>query len=193
MSEEKKEFVKFIDLEKAIGDKNPKLLKFFPGFLLRYIKRKIHQEDLNTAINENSHRFHLDFVDAAVEEFGPIVKVIGGENIPPQGGIIMAANHPLGGFDGIAFMKAAGTVRKDIRFFVNDLLMAIKNFSPIFVPVNKVGRNTIKYLSEIEKIYASDDCLLIFPAGLVSRRQEDGSIQDLEWKKSFISKSQKKE
>ena len=30
---------------------------------------------------------------------------------------------------------------------------------------------------------------MIFPAGLVSRKQEDGSIQDLIWKRSFIVKS----
>ena len=185
----KKEFKKFIDIEQAIGSKNPKLLKFLPGFLIRYIKRVVHQDELNQAINDHSHRFHLDFVDAAVEVFGPQVKVKGEENIPHDGGIIMAANHPLGGLDGIAFMKAVGPYRGDLKFFVNDLLMAIKNFDSIFIPVNKLGRNTPEYLAEIERVYGEKNCLLIFPAGLVSRKQEDGTIQDLTWKRSFISKS----
>jgi len=32
--------------------------------------------------------------------------------------------------------------------------------------------------------------VLVFPAGLVSRKQEEG-IKDLEWKKSFISKARR--
>lgn len=185
----KKEFKKFIDLEKAIGEKSPKLLKYFPGFLMRYLKKTVHQEELNKAINDHSHRYHLDFVDAAVEVFGPKVHTVGEENIPAEGGVIMACNHPLGGLDGIALMKAAGTYRNDIKFFVNDLLMAIKNFDSIFIPVNKLGKNSPEYLAQIEKTYSAKDCLLIFPAGLVSRKQEDGSIQDLTWKRSFIQKS----
>lgn len=180
---------KFIDVEKAIKGKNPRLLKFMPGFLLRYIIRTVHQEELNVAIERNKNRFGHDFVDAAMEEFGSKPIVIGAENIPKSGGVIMAANHPLGGLDGIAFMDVVGEYRKDIRFFVNDLLMAFKNLAPILVPVNKHGKNSADYTRKFEEIYASDECLLLFPAGLVSRRQKDGHIEDLIWKKSFISKS----
>lgn len=180
---------KFINIEKAIASKNPRLLKLLPGFILRYIKRVIHQEELNDAIYRNRHRHDIDFVNAAMEEFGANTSVQGGENIPREGGVIMAANHPLGGLDGIAFMKVAGQYRHDIRFFVNDLLMALKNFAPIFVPVNKHGRNSSEYTQKFEEVYASDACLLIFPAGLVSRRQEHKVIKDLMWRKSFITKS----
>ena len=78
---------------------------------------------------------------------------------------------------------------KDIKFFVNDLLMALKNFTPIFIPVNKHGRNSPEYVHKFEEIYASSDCLLLFPAGLVSRKQSGKGIQDLVWKKSFITKA----
>ncbi|HRG37912.1 MAG TPA: glycerol acyltransferase [Bacteroidia bacterium] len=180
---------KFIDIEKAIGDKNPRLLKLLPKFLIKYIKRTIHQNELNNAIWRNKTRFGNDFVDAAMEEFGVKTKVIGAENIPAHGGVIMTANHPLGGLDGIAFMDVAGEYRKDIKFFVNDLLMALKNFTPIFIPVNKHGRNSPEYVHKFEEIYASSDCLLLFPAGLVSRKQSGKGIQDLVWKKSFITKA----
>lgn len=179
----------FVDIEKAIGAKNPKLLKLLPSFLLNYIKRTIHQDELNDAINRNVNRFGHDFVDAAMEEFGAQPKIIGAENIPKEGGVILTANHPLGGLDGIALMDVIGDYRKDIKFFVNDLLMAFKNFDPIFVPVNKLGKNSSEYTKKFEEVYASTDCLLLFPAGLVSRRQEKGVIKDLIWKKSFIAKS----
>ena len=180
---------RFIDTEKVIKSKNPGLLKFLPGFLFRYVKKVLHEEELNEAVYRNRHRYNLDFVDAAMEEFGVKFKVKGEENIPLEGGVILAANHPLGGLDGIAFMKVVGTYRPDIKFVVNDILMAFKNFNPIFVPVNKHGRNSAEYMDNIEKVYASEECLLIFPAGMVSRRQEAREIKDLEWRKSFISKS----
>ena len=178
-----------IDIEKAIASKNPRLLKILPGFILKYIKRAIHQDELNEANNRNSHLFHIDFVNAAMEEFDVHLKVKGEENIPKTGGVILAANHPLGGLDGIAFMKVAGSYRSDIKFLVNDLLMAFKNLGSILIPINKHGRNTNDYLDKIDKAYASDVCLLLFPAGLVSRRQEGGVIEDLVWKKSFINKA----
>lgn len=180
---------RFINIEKAIASKNPRLLKLLPRFLLRYIKRTIHEDELNDAIYRNRNRHDIDFVNAAMEEFGANISVKGDENIPKEGGIIMAANHPLGGLDGVAFMKVAGQYRKDIRFFVNDLLMALRNFDPIFVPVNKHGRNSSDYMQKFEEVYASDNCLLIFPAGLVSRRQKGNVIQDLVWRKSFITKA----
>ena len=180
---------KFIDVKKAIAAKNPRLLKILPGFLLRYIIKTVHQEELNVAVERNKHRMGHDFVDAAMEEFKAFTKVAGEENIPKTGGVIMAANHPLGGLDGIAFMDVVGTYRKDIKFFVNDLLMAFKNLSSILIPVNKHGKNSTEYSKKFEEIYASSDCLLLFPAGLVSRRQSGGKIEDLVWKKSFIAKS----
>lgn len=181
--------VKLIDVEKAIASKNPKLLKFLPAFILRYIKRVLHEDELNDANNRYSQYYEIDFVDCALKEFGVNVEVKGGENIPKEGGVILAANHPLGALDGIAFMKAVGAHRKDIRFLVNDLLMAIKNFGELFIPVNKHGRNSGDYIETIDKVYASSNCLLIFPAGLVSRRQKGRVIEDLIWKKSFISKA----
>lgn len=180
---------KFIDVRKAIAGKNPRLLKFLPNFLLRYIIRTVHQDELNIAVERNKHRFGHDFVDAAMEEFEAKPIVIGSENIPKSGGVIMVANHPLGGLDGIAFMDVVGEYRKDIKFFVNDLLMAFKNLSSILIPVNKHGKNSTEYTKKFEEIYASSDCLLLFPAGLVSRKQSDGRIEDLVWKKSFISKA----
>jgi putative hemolysin len=180
---------KLIDVEKAIKSKNPKLLKFLPAFLLRYIKRVLHEVELNDANNRFIQNYEHDFVESAMKEFGVNVKVIGVENIPKVGGIILAANHPLGALDGIAFMKVVGARRKDIRFLVNDLLLAIKNFGQLFIPVNKHGRNSGDYIETIDKVYSSGHCLLVFPAGLVSRRQKKGLIEDLIWKKSFISKA----
>lgn len=181
---------KFIDIEKAIHTKNPSLLKWMPGFVLNYIKRVTHEEWLNSVVNRNLNLKGLDFADALIEEFEMDVRLIGGENIPKTGGVILASNHPLGGMDGIAFMHAVGKIRPDVRFLVNDLLMSFDNFEPIFIPVNKFGKNSKNASQLIEEAYSQGFAVLIFPAGLVSRKQE-GVIKDLPWKKSFISKAKK--
>jgi putative hemolysin len=181
---------KFIDIEKAIGSKNPKLLKWMPGFVLNYIKRVTHEEWLNSVLNKHLDKKGLDFAAALIEEFEIEVVLHGEQNIPKERGIILAANHPLGGMDGIAFIHAVGKIRPDIRFLVNDLLMTFNNFDPIFVPVNKHGRNSKEGNQKIEEAYSQGHAVLIFPAGLVSRKQ-NGIIRDLDWKKSFVTKARK--
>ena len=185
-----KEKEKFIDIKKVIQNKNPALLKWMPGLLLRYITRIAHEDDLNAIMAKIGHLQGLKFVDGLIAEFGVEVVLTGEENIPLEEQVIFAANHPLGGLDGIAFMHALGKYRKDIKFLVNDLLSNIKNFSSLFVPVNKHGSHGRHATAIIEEAYASAGAVLVFPAGLVSRKQE-GGIKDLEWKKSFISKARK--
>lgn len=177
-----------IDLEEVIRDKNPRLLKMLPGFLLNYIKRIIHQEELNEFLQKTKDVYAHDFVSAAMKNFQINVICEGAENIPEQGGCIVACNHPLGGIDGIAVMNEIGKRRKDIKALVNDILMNLENLSSLLIPINKHAKNAAENLKQIDQAYASDECIIVFPAGLVSRRQK-GEIKDLEWKKSFIAKA----
>jgi putative hemolysin len=181
---------KFIDIEKILADKNPALKKWIPGPVLKYIKRIVHENEINQIMAKHGHLQGLDFVDALIKEFGVEVELRGADNITLDKGVIFASNHPLGGLDGIAFMHVLGKYRKDIKFLVNDILTNIKNFDSLFVPVNKHGGHGRGGVAAIEAAYAGDDALLVFPAGLVSRKQAEG-IKDLEWKKSFISKAKK--
>lgn len=181
---------RLINIEKAIKDKNPRLLKWMPGLLMRYIKNTLRQDELNYILYKNRHKEGKDFLDAGPEEFNIDITFNGLENIPKEGGVYLTANHPLGGLDGVAMLSVVSQVRTDLKFFVNDLLMQIKNFGPFFVPVNKHGMNGREYRERFEAVYSSEECLLIFPAGLVSRKQSRGRIEDLQWKKSIIQKAQ---
>ncbi|MEX2512410.1 MAG: 1-acyl-sn-glycerol-3-phosphate acyltransferase [Cyclobacteriaceae bacterium] len=181
---------KFIDVRNIIGEKKPGLLKWMPGFLVSYIKRIVHEEEVNFIMNKYGHLRELDFVDALIREFGVIVEIRGQENIPLNKSVIFASNHPLGALDGIVLMHVLGKFRKDLRFLVNDILLNIPHFGKLFVPINKHGGHGRKGAEILESTYASDNAIMIFPAGLVSRKQEYG-IKDLEWKKSFINKARK--
>lgn len=161
-----------------------------PGFVVSYVKRIVHEKDINQVMAKIGHLQGMDFVNGLIEEFGVEVSLTGAENIPMDRPVIFASNHPLGGMDGIAFMYALGKYRQDIRFLVNDILTNIKNFEPMFVPVNKLGANSREVSKLIEETYAGENAVLVYPAGLVSRKQAEG-IKDLEWKKSFISKAKR--
>ncbi|GGH05432.1 glycerol acyltransferase [Parapedobacter pyrenivorans] len=181
---------KYIVIREVIRKKNPQLLRWMPRFVLRYIERVVHEDDINQVMDHIGHLHGLAFVDALIDELGVIVELKGEENIPREGGVIFASNHPLGGLDGVAFMHALGRYRQDIKFIVNDILMNIKNLQPLFVGVNKHGTQGRQGMKQIEEAYAQDQALLVFPAGLVSRKRK-GKIEDLEWKKSFIGKAKK--
>lgn len=183
---------KFIIIRDVIARKNPKLLKWMPGFLIRYIERIVHENDINAVMHNIGHLQGLEFVDALInQELKINIELKGAENIPLTGGAIFASNHPLGGLDGIAFMHILGKYRKDIKFLVNDILMNIKNLSSLFIPINKHGSQAREAMKAIDETYASDQAMLVFPAGLVSRKRKSGIIKDLEWKKSFITKAKK--
>lgn len=177
-----------ICLEEIIRNKNPRLLKFLPSGVLRYIKYVIHLDELNNFLASTQGDFDHDFVNSAIKNFKVDVTSTGLENIPKQGACIIVCNHPLGGLDGIAMLREVGKVRKDIKALVNDLIMKLKNLNGLLIPINKHGKNSIENIRLIDKTYASDECLIVFPAGLVSRKQ-GGKIKDLEWKKSFITKA----
>ena len=130
-----------IDLAQIIQNKNPRLLKIIPRFILNYVKRIIHQDDLNYVLEKYQDKEGVDFVDSILKELGAKINVINPENIPPTGRYILASNHPLGGLDGMALMQVAGKIRRDIVFPVNDLLMYLKNLRVLFIPINKHGKN----------------------------------------------------
>jgi putative hemolysin len=177
-----------IDIDKAFNDKNPQLYKLLPGFLLRWIKRMVHQDEINQFVIESENRSGIEFGANAVLALGAKAESIGLENIPKSGGVIIASNHPLGGADGLALIGEVGKVRSDLKFIVNDLLMQFKTLETVFIPVNKHGTNTKQNLLRIEQLYAEGYCILIFPAGLCSRKQ-NGKIIDLPWHKSFLSQA----
>ena len=180
---------KFIDLKEVIRKKDRRLAALMPWFLLNYLRKIVHEEDVNSFIERHGHKKGLDFVYAIMDEFGVNLKVINEDKIPPEGRYLIASNHPLGGLDGIAFMSGISRVRKDFIFPVNDILLSIDNLKEFFVPINKHGSNA-ENIRLFNDTFSSDKLLLYFPAGLVSRKQK-GEIKDLEWKKTFVTKAKR--
>jgi hypothetical protein len=173
--------LKLIDVEKVIYAKNPTLLKTLPSFVVNYLKRIIHQEELNEFLKLYGHLKDAELIYSGLQHFKIKYTVTGSENIPMEGRYIFVSNHPLGGLDGLVFIYELSKYFREIKFPVNDILTNIENLNGIFLPVNKHG-------IQGKEAYSSDGQILYFPAGLCSRKKR-GIIKDLTWHKSFITKA----
>jgi putative hemolysin len=177
-----------IDVGEVLKSKNPSLAKVVPAFLINYLKRIIHQDEINELLRRYGHLRDAEFIKAALDFFEIKYQVYGKENIPEKGRYFFVSNHPLGGLDGLVFMNEISKYFVNIKFPVNDILMNIENLSGIFLPINKHGGQAKDAIRDLEESYASDCQILYFPAGLCSRKKK-GVIKDLTWHKSFISKA----
>ena len=180
---------KTVDVKKVFYQKNPKVAKLIPGFVFGLLRKLIHEDEGNKILYDNKDKFGLEFLNAALSDMNANIQVHGLENIPKTGKCILISNHPMGGFDGLGLMQAVGKIRKDFYFLSNDLLMFLPNLRSLFVPVNKHGSNQ-DYINIINKTFEEENIVMLFPAGLVSRRI-NGKIQDLEWKNTFLSRAKR--
>ena len=179
-----------IDIRKVIMNKAPKYGRFIPGFVYRKLARIIRQNELNKIMSDNAGKHGCDFAEGTLQTLGVKVTVHGMENIPTSGRFVFASNHPLGGLDGIALLATLGKrFDGNVKCIANDLLMAIAPLRNVFLPINKHGAQSRESARAIDAAYASDCQMIMFPAGLCSRRNDKGEIRDLEWQKSFITKS----
>jgi putative hemolysin len=174
-----------IDVEKVFASKSPKIARLIPGFVFRYLKKIVHQDDINEFLSRHGRKKNIDFINAAIKDFNVKIHVEGKENFPREGKYIFVANHTLGGFDGMVLMQIMSEYYKDFRSLSNDILMNVYPMKELFIPINKHGKQAMEAVRLLDEAYNSDVQILTFPAGLVSRRIK-GQIIDLPWQKSFI-------
>lgn len=186
--------LKPVNIKKIFTEKSPKIARWIPGFVFRYLTKITHQDFTNEIIRDYGHLEGFDFTEAMIKKFNVKIEVEGEENLPKDGKFIFASNHPLGGFDGHILMFLIGKKygKENYRFLVNDILMKLSNMASVFIPVNKHGKQGVELAQRLDDAYKSDIQMLTFPAGLVSRRVK-GQIVDLEWQKSFINKARQYE
>ena len=178
-----------IDVEKILKQKVGKKFKYIPGFLISYLKRIVHQDELNIFLRGSKGKMGVDFLEACLDFLDVKVEVKGLENLSDSGKYTFVSNHPLGGQDGISIGYVLGKkYNGNVRYLVNDLLMNLHGLAPLCIPVNKTGSQSRDFPRMVEAGFKADNHIIMFPAGLCSRRQ-NGIIRDLEWKKTFVVKS----
>ena len=180
-----------IDIDKVLKEKAPDKAKYVPGFVVSYLKRIVHQEELNGILTRLKDKQGTEFAKGALEELNDTIVVKREENLPKDGRLYtFVSNHPMGGQDGLALGAVIGEhYHGKIKFLVNDLLMNLHGLAPFFIPINKTGKQAKDFPRRVEAGFASkEDQLIMFPAGICSRKQ-NGVIKDLPWKKTFVTKS----
>jgi putative hemolysin len=180
-----------IDVKQVLRMKLNNRADKIPAFVVNYLIRIIHQDEINEILRRYENLQGVDFMEALVNDYFKVrLNVRQGENLPPADGrYIFVSNHPLGGFDGICLSYLLGKhYGGKVRCLVNDLLLSIPNLRSIFVPVNKHGSQSKEAARRNDEAYASDNQIITFPAGLCSRKRR-GVIRDMPWKKSFIQKA----
>ena len=178
-----------IDIDKILRDKAGRKAKRIPRFFVSYLKHIVHQEEINTFLKSVTDKSGVDFLAACMDFLDAKLDVHGLENLPEDGLCTFVSNHPLGGQDGVSLGYILGRhFDGKVKYLVNDLLMNLHGLAPLCIPINKTGKQAKDFPKMVEAGFKSDDQLIMFPAGLCSRRQ-NGVIRDLDWKKTFIVKS----
>ena len=181
-----------IDVDGVLRQRIPRYYRYIPRFIIRWLERTICQEQLNDLMEKNGNKTDAEFCAGVLDSLNISYEVLGEENLPSVENrrVVIVSNHPLGALDGMTMIDyITKRYGGNVKFVVNDLLMAIKPLKGVFLPINKHGKQSRNSSNAIDEAMAGNDPIIIFPAGLCSRRQPDGTICDLEWRKMFVNKS----
>lgn len=183
-----------IDVDSIVRGKAGAKAKYIPRFVFSWLKRILHQDDVNEFLTgRGAGKYGKDFLDECVDYLQMDIDVRGLAELPTNEGgrwFTIVSNHPLGGEDGVALGKLV-CQKWDSRMYylVNDILMNLQGLAPLCIPINKTGSQSRNFPQMVERAFQSERNVVMFPAGLCSRLQDDGSIRDLPWKKTFVTKS----
>jgi putative hemolysin len=183
---------KTLDIEKILRSKMGDKAKRVPRFVVKWLEHISHQDEINQFIWKARDLTGSDWLEAVLKELNCKVEVEGLENLPSKDNrrlYTFVSNHPLGGIDGVAIGSVIGKHYDDrFRYLVNDLLMNLPGLAPLCIPINTTSKRSRSFPQIIEEGFKGDYHIMMFPAGLCSRRQ-NGVIRDLPWRKTFITKS----
>ena len=181
-----------IDIDEILRSKAGPKAKRIPRFIVAWLKRRLHQDQVNDFLRIIGDKEGVPWLKGCLDFLDTKVEVKGLENLPSDADgrrFTFVSNHPLGGQDGVALGYVLGTHYDGrIKYLVNDLLMFLPGLAPLCIPINKTGKQSRQFPAMVEAGFSGDDHILMFPAGLCSRRRH-GVIRDLPWNKTFITKS----
>lgn len=186
------EIEKTIDIDKILRDKMGAKAKFVPSFAVNWLKRILHEDEVNQFLWDSRGLSGTEWLTECVRYLDMTLQIEGLENLPYKDDgklYTFVSNHPLGGQDGVALGSIIGKHYDGrFRYLVNDLLLNLPGLKPVSIGINKTGKQSRDFPHMVEAGFKSDNHILMFPAGLNSRKI-NGKIHDLEWKKTFIAKS----
>lgn len=160
-----------------------------PRWVLRLLRRLLHEEEINRLISSGEGLEPQPFLRHIFRELGVEGRIRCNGRLSPERRYIFVANHPFGALDGMLLADMLLSRWADVGVVVNDMLMYIEPLRPLWIPVNKFGRQSALCSRRYDEAMASPKKqVLTFPAGLCSRwvGGAGGRIEDLEWRHHFV-------
>jgi len=120
------------------------------------------------------------------------LNVTGIENIPAQGGFILAPTHPTGIADGIAIFDMLSRVRRDIAIFANrDALRVSPRLRDVIIPVEwrageKSHAKSRDTLERTAQAFKAGQAVVLFPSGRIAFWSE-GKLTERPWQNSLVA------
>ena len=167
-----------------------------PPFTLYDLNRKLGwpaspllgTSQLQTVYDRAILRGDGDFFGNVLREMNVDWEVAAGdlENIPREGPLVIVANHPFGGLDGLVLGAALAKVRPDFKILLNYLLNVFPALGDWAIPVDPFGDapKAVNLQSMRQRLswLKRGNCLVVFPAGKVSHYNwKQKQVTDDEW------------
>ena len=147
-----------------------------PGFAGRLLSSLLQMDRLHRVYSEIRATLpSLSFVDQALAALRINYRIVHGslESVPQTGPLVIVANHPFGGIEGLALMSMLDRVRPDVRVMATQVLGQIEELRPRLCLVDLLGgadaaahnagsvRKCLRWLKQ-------GGALVVFPAGEVA-------------------------
>ena len=182
-----------LDLNKILG---PKLRRKLPRFVINFLKRRIHEEDVNHVVMTVEHYKGVKFFDEALNYLDITYRIRGEEHLATgtDKKYLFVCNHPLGGPEaliiGSIFHRLYG---EGFQVPVTPIMANLKPLAEFFTPVNNLSSKQSRDLGErIAKMFTSDQQVVVFPAGLCAKKVK-GKVTEMPWKKMFVTQARRYE
>ncbi len=154
-------------------------IKFVPKFLCNLLDYLLGFTAINklyrNAVNYIIEKKKITFFEAVLRKLDVQMEVLPEDlaKIPRDGPLLVVANHPFGGIDGLALGSLLSKTRPDFKLLVNQELGVFNAMTPWLFQVDILGGESaksknLKSMVECSRFLRDGNCLGIFPAGEVS-------------------------
>lgn len=181
-----------ISTKEIIKSKFPSFLSGFPDVFSKIfylsLDRILFIPRINRFLEKHGDKTGIEFIEELFDELDISYKLSNKdrEKIPSEGKLIIVANHPLGGLDGLVLLKLVSEIRNDVKIIANDVLMNIQNLADYFLPFDLLSKKDLKKnYTLISEALKKENAIIIFPAGEVARLTIKG-IKDKKWNKGAV-------
>lgn len=156
--------------------------------LLHGLARWSGLDGIDAFCAEHAHLRGFAFVEASMRwlELRYDVDADALARIPANGPLLIVANHPCGALDALTLLDMVGRVRRDVRIVANEVLALVEPLAELLLPVRVFGGTAgAASLRKVERALRDGECVIMFPAGEVSRLGLRG-VRDTRWHPGFL-------